>query len=1073
MDISPLKFKERDILEMVFKFWKRTSKEEFQITACWDQRLRKHLGTRYDAIPNVFDWDCSITLHDRQATQINPREYEKWRQKGVAFVLREAEYTSPNRSLGSGRMFTLPNGEKKVYWGYWGDITCSPYLAFGIDTSRYPDLAKTVNGQKAYGATITSEVNVRSLLWELENHRDCPLSIAAPFCVKSANKKKQGANSPDKTGDNHEGTETSKPSGSGSTEGKEETEEDEHRPDLSDGDSKMCSNKYRKNSEELKSETTSFEDRLNNIPYAPLELPSPFMVHMLPANSFCDLPTRFRSIFLSETPETIDVIYVGCSVAHLLDSPKLLGSQDAPSSEAGLKCKEEENGKQSEEHESKWTHGIHDLLSSKSLLIVESILYMVQMRQAQIEAYVTRITNMASKLSFKIWRGVPYAQPPTRENNLRFRRPIPPIRSKAKYDATFFRDSCSQPDSAEDSESQTWFQSPYEWMKRLPVRQTARLMHSISEDCLYMNIYTLNETDYGGGNTYPGVRRKLPILVFFDGADHLTGTANRFPGHVLAQLGIVVVSVNYRLGPMGFLSTRSNEPVGDPPVDAAHVALGNYGLWDQIRALEFIKENAEKFLGDPNQITVVGHGSAAADVALHLLSRKSGRRVPALFHRAVLMSGSDQVEGGFVKSAQESKMYAIELAHQVGCDVTTQKQMLECFRARTARELSTAAGQTRIHRPQWLTKPWAPTVDGDLIEDSPEKLWKDKKFAHIPVIGGLTADDGAVYALASLFQLPNSSITDIFDASAPHPRDLQMSHRINFSGLSREEQQLGFYEMAQRDFALDPVAVSRALSYEYTDWRDITDAQRRWCKYRDAWTDRLFGSGIVQTLRYHSQGNDSLGLSGPRRTQMYVFAFKSPTDTWTNLLGAYGGSELQYLFGLPRLTLHRDPEEIASQWPSDLNLEPPLRPYTALELNITDYMLYFISNFVKSGNATPVPVRNLTWDTYRPENRTYLWLNLTDGYEFSRSHQPELEQLGVGAGFDLRQNYRVYEHAYWSQLYPAQLTWPPRFTPPQPTPAYLEHYQTSALSLSGILAIVCIISAILFIVYCRKRKLLL
>ncbi|KAG5449556.1 Neuroligin-4, X-linked [Clonorchis sinensis] len=671
----------------------------------------------------------------------------------------------------------------------------------------------------------------------------------------------------------------------------------------------------------------------------------------------------------------------------------------------------------------------------------------------------------------EIWRSIPYARPPTRANSLRFRRPVPPVRSQEKYDATYFRASCAQPVASPGAQFSTWATSPHEWDKRINFRQPEKLLANTSEDCLYLNIYTLNETDSTGGGLLPGQARKLPILVFFDGMDHLTGTANRYPGHILAQLGVVVITVNYRLGPFGYLATESKYMRQAQTAEMDNAAFGNYGLWDQVRALEFIKENARKFFGDPNQITVVGHGSAAADLSVHLLSRYSGLRKPPLFNRAILLSGSDQMEGGFTRHSEESAIYAKELARQVGCDLSKADNMMACLRSRSAVEIATAAAETRIHRPNWLTRPWSPTVDGDFIQNEPSALWKLGKFAAIPVIGGLMVDDAAVHALASLFRLQDTTVNNELQ-----PIFKQRPHMIpipsaDFAGFSEDAISGGFNQMIRHDFARDPIAMTKTLLFEYTDWSNSSDSYKRWSMYRQAWTDRLLGSGLIQTLRYLSNGTPSIF---PRQnlTQMYVFAYRSPGDPWARLLGAYGSSQLQYIFGIPRLTRLQRPDEFQQEWRENLNLEPPDFQYTSLDRNMTDYMLYFISNFVKSGNATPIPVRNLTWDTYRPDNRTYLWLNLTSGYNQSRSHQPQLEQLGLGAGFDLRQNYKAYHYAYWKRLYPIQLTWLPRFTPPMPTPPYVVDYGTATISLSGILVLLCILTLAVLLLYCRKRRLL-
>ncbi|CAH8586160.1 unnamed protein product [Heterobilharzia americana] len=404
----------------------------------------------------------------------------------------------------------------------------------------------------------------------------------------------------------------------------------------------------------------------------------------------------------------------------------------------------------------------------------------------------------------QIWKGVPYARPPTRENNLRFRRPVPPTLSTQKYDATYFRPACSQPSLSSQSSFMEWSKYPHEWVKRFSFQQTDEEVSNISEDCLYLNVYNLKEVDTSITSNFNDNQKRYPIIVFLDGVDHLAGSANRYPGHALAQLGLVVFTVNYRLGPFGYLATKIPSLQEGNDEDNDDMLLGNYGLWDQIRALEFIKENADKFFGDPNQITLIGHGSAAADVALHLLSEKSGRRNPPLFHRAVLMSGSDQMEGGFVQSVEESEAYAKQFAYQVGCDVTSSKRsMIDCLRSRTAIELSNAASQTRIHRPNWLTKPWAPTLDYDFIQDTPNYLWNNGLYTHIPVIGGLAVDDGAFHALASIYQLGTTSNWHLINKTkGVHTNPQLPDPNIEFSGMSIDLMRAGFMEMVKRDFAL-------------------------------------------------------------------------------------------------------------------------------------------------------------------------------------------------------------------------------------------------------------------------------
>ncbi|VEL14061.1 unnamed protein product [Protopolystoma xenopodis] len=263
-------------------------------------------------------------------------------------------------------------------------------------------------------------------------------------------------------------------------------------------------------------------------------------------------------------------------------------------------------------------------------------------------------STVASDLSYfldhQAWLGVPYAQPPTRERGLRFRPPRRLETSREPIDNQHLPPSCSQPVTKDPRQPAAW-----QRLVPQPLQTEAEALRT-SEDCLYLNIYALNDTqamrrpggaglDAAGGGTRwasggldgsagrsdgrAASRSLSPVVVFLNGYDHVSGTGNRYPGHALAQLGLVVVTVNYRLGPFGFLATREDvfpEPRSGSGLDdnehgkgrkenlsqmqgdeAEEVweeeeALGNYGLLDQVMALEFIQENIDRFMGDPNQV---------------------------------------------------------------------------------------------------------------------------------------------------------------------------------------------------------------------------------------------------------------------------------------------------------------------------------------------------------------------------------------------------------------------------------------------------------------------------------------
>ncbi|XP_008117136.2 dynein axonemal assembly factor 3 isoform X1 [Anolis carolinensis] len=168
VDLSALKFKERDQLESIFRFWRNPDPQAFQIKQLWDLRLRQYLGSRYDARRGVCDWDLTMKLHEHGANVINIREFFHWRDTGIAFEMREGAYDIPNKTLASGRLLRH-KGEPLPARGYWGDIATGPYITFGIE-SEDPSLLKTTNGIPSKSSQEISLHNITALLSELQNN---------------------------------------------------------------------------------------------------------------------------------------------------------------------------------------------------------------------------------------------------------------------------------------------------------------------------------------------------------------------------------------------------------------------------------------------------------------------------------------------------------------------------------------------------------------------------------------------------------------------------------------------------------------------------------------------------------------------------------------------------------------------------------------------------------------------------------------------------------------------------------------------------------------------------------------
>jgi dynein assembly factor 3 len=171
-NFSLLKFKERDFLEGIFKFWRLKLPAEqkdvdsnFPATRCWDIRLRTYFGTRYDVRKNAFDWDFQMKLVERKnCAIINKRVYQSWRETGVGYELRDSQYDTANKTLASGMVFNDPRSwEKTSRRGYFGDIIIGPYLAYGIKSDNL-DFYKKQNENYRFTAWDVAKDNVEKLM---------------------------------------------------------------------------------------------------------------------------------------------------------------------------------------------------------------------------------------------------------------------------------------------------------------------------------------------------------------------------------------------------------------------------------------------------------------------------------------------------------------------------------------------------------------------------------------------------------------------------------------------------------------------------------------------------------------------------------------------------------------------------------------------------------------------------------------------------------------------------------------------------------------------------------------------
>ncbi|CAM4735064.1 unnamed protein product [Leuciscus chuanchicus] len=299
--------------------------------------------------------------------------------------------------------------------------------------------------------------------------------------------------------------------------------------------------------------------------------------------------------------------------------------------------------------------------------------------------------------------GVPFAKPPV--GSLRLAPPLPAEPWQGVRDATKQPPMCLQ---------------AKEMLIDLMANVSISLeIPEVSEDCLYLNIYTPSK---------PVDNTKLPVMVWIHGGGFSAASASMFDGHVLAAYqDVVVVLIQYRLGLLGFFSTGDEH------------APGNYGLLDQVAALHWVQENIHSFGGDPGLVTIFGESAGGISVSLHVLSPLSAN----LFRYAIAESGTAAMDAIMIPNPLPTAQY---VGNASGCDISSTKKIVDCVMQMSEEDI------LKIAREQLMLR-FGVTVDGQFLPKSVEELLQSHQFNKVPLITGVTDDDGG-YILPNILGPP-------------------------------------------------------------------------------------------------------------------------------------------------------------------------------------------------------------------------------------------------------------------------------------------------------------------------------
>ncbi|KAL0274234.1 UNVERIFIED_CONTAM: hypothetical protein PYX00_006708 [Menopon gallinae] len=492
--------------------------------------------------------------------------------------------------------------------------------------------------------------------------------------------------------------------------------------------------------------------------------------------------------------------------------------------------------------------------------------------------------TVRKNVTYAAFYGVPYAEPPV--GRLRFRAPVPAKPWKGVYDATFERPCCMQNG-----------ETPYE-----------------DEDCLYLNVYTPRPSDSGTA---------LPVMVFIHGGAFVGGSSSTkmYAPDFVVDTGVILVTLNYRLGALGFLSMQTPE------------VPGNAGLKDQALALKWVKENIRCFGGDPMRVTVFGESAGAASIHYHMLSKRS----KGLFDRAILESGTANCPWAFLPGS-EAKKKAVSLARKLSCWTLTDAMTLDCLMKKSAKEITekqakaVSLGDLLSMRPFAFVPTQEPVFDDALISEDPDTLIAKEPANPVPAILGSNSREALI--VWPVFEKidPIGLLTWLigWDLSLFYPAHL-------LKKLPLQKKRLIHYRL--KEFYFGENSVGKATLGNLIDLI----------------TDSVFVVPIQRASARLANGSSPV--------YNYVFAFDGPYGHYkrefglTNERGVSHADELGYLFY---------DENIHPQYPIRGGDESILKAETTVEK-----MTKMWSNFAASGDPTPV-TNELLNEKWLPRTASHL-----------------------------------------------------------------------------------------------------
>ncbi|CAH2101543.1 unnamed protein product [Euphydryas editha] len=477
---------------------------------------------------------------------------------------------------------------------------------------------------------------------------------------------------------------------------------------------------------------------------------------------------------------------------------------------------------------------------------------------------------------FFSFKGIPYAEPPI--GDLRFKAPQPIRPWQGIRPAISHGSQC------------------YQYVGSLNVG---------SEDCLYLNVHS--------PNIQPD--KPLPVMVFIHGGAFVSGSGDEtsYGPQYLIRKDVVIVTLNYRLGILGFLSLDTE----DIP--------GNAGMKDQVAALRWVKKNIEHFGGDPDNITIFGQSAGGASVSFHLVSPMT----KGLFKRAITQSGTMTA---WFPNTFRARTRALLLARELGCNSTDEKEIFRFFKAQPVENLVPSSIPVTYLQDQIEgIKVYYGIVNETQFGDNERffyghsfEVLKNGIHEGVDVMNGYTADDGIVY-------LVGADVDRLFE---------QANHFAEF-------------------FVPEAMAINIPLKSQIEIGKTFKDFYMKNEIVSKESLDNLLKYLNFEMLVYGTMTQEKIiAKNNKNKSYLYKFTCISELNLMINATG------LDQLFDYRPVVAHAD----------DLGY---LFPIMDVDMNSNTFKMIeqvttLWTNFAKYGDPTPDDSLGIKWLPYTIENQDYL-----------------------------------------------------------------------------------------------------